>query len=182
MPQIYDMGPTALLPLRRKACWGCFFALNIRRLRPGLNPRTWVLKASTLPLDHRSRCSWDTWKNVVWLDRPQITKWRTRIACWLPKAINTYSEYVILIAFPLQQWLRERASMLRYTYIICPFFNLLSPCMRLGLSKERFTWTSQAVRSSETSTKFSQTKRCHIYCSLFTVWRLTTHIWVVPHR
>ena len=54
MPQIYDMGPTALLPLRRKACWG-FFTLKIRRLRPGLNPRTWVLKASTLPLDHRSR-------------------------------------------------------------------------------------------------------------------------------
>ena len=26
-----------------------------RRLRPGLNPRTWVPKASTLPLDHRSR-------------------------------------------------------------------------------------------------------------------------------
>jgi hypothetical protein len=24
-------------------------------LRPGLNPRTWVPKASTLPLDHRSR-------------------------------------------------------------------------------------------------------------------------------
>jgi len=31
------------------------FALKIRRLRPGLNPRTWVPKASTLPLDHRSR-------------------------------------------------------------------------------------------------------------------------------
>jgi len=29
--------------------------LKIRRLRPGLNPRTWVLKASTLPLDHRRR-------------------------------------------------------------------------------------------------------------------------------
>ena len=51
MPQIYDMGPTALLPLRRKACWGFFRPLKIRRLRPGLNPRTWVLKASTLPLD-----------------------------------------------------------------------------------------------------------------------------------
>jgi hypothetical protein len=24
MPQIYDMGPTALLPLPRKACWGFF--------------------------------------------------------------------------------------------------------------------------------------------------------------
>jgi hypothetical protein len=48
------MGPTALLPLRRKAYLG-FFAPKIRRLRPGVNPRTWVPKASTLPLDHRSR-------------------------------------------------------------------------------------------------------------------------------
>jgi len=32
-----------------------FFALKIRRLRPGANPRTWVPKASMLPLDHRSR-------------------------------------------------------------------------------------------------------------------------------
>jgi len=31
-----------------------FFALKIRRLRPGLNSQTWVLKASTLPLDHQS--------------------------------------------------------------------------------------------------------------------------------
>jgi len=46
MPQIYVMGPTALLPLQRKACWGFFPLLKIRELRPGLNPRTWVLKAS----------------------------------------------------------------------------------------------------------------------------------------
>jgi len=39
-----------------------------------------------------------------------------RIAVWIPKAANTYSEHVILIAFPLQQWLHERASVLRYTY------------------------------------------------------------------
>jgi len=32
---------------------------------------------------------------------------------------NTQSKYVILTAFPLQQWLHERASMLRYTYIVC---------------------------------------------------------------
>ena len=32
-----------------------FSPLKFRRLRPGLNPRTWVQKASTLPLDHRSR-------------------------------------------------------------------------------------------------------------------------------
>ena len=32
-----------------------FSPLKIRRLRPGLNPQTWVVKASTQPLDHRSR-------------------------------------------------------------------------------------------------------------------------------
>ena len=31
-----------------------YWRLKIRRLRPGLNPRTWVPKASTLPLDHQN--------------------------------------------------------------------------------------------------------------------------------
>ena len=34
-----------------------FSPWKIRLLRPGLKPRTWVPKASTLPLDHRSRCA-----------------------------------------------------------------------------------------------------------------------------
>jgi hypothetical protein len=34
---------------------------------------------------------------------------RMRFACWITKATDTHSEYVILIAFPRQQWLRERA-------------------------------------------------------------------------
>jgi len=46
-----------------------------------------------------------------------------RIACWIPKATNTLLDYVILIAFPQQQWLHERASMLRYVYIACPILN-----------------------------------------------------------
>jgi hypothetical protein len=54
MPQICDMGPMALLPLWRKACWGFFCPETSWWLRPGLNPRTWVLKGSMLPLDHRS--------------------------------------------------------------------------------------------------------------------------------
>ena len=36
------------------------------------------------------------------------TIWRGRNACWITTAINTQSEYVIFIAFPRQQWLRER--------------------------------------------------------------------------
>jgi hypothetical protein len=30
--------------------------------------------------------------------------WRMRCACWLTKATDTHSEYVKLIAFPIQQW------------------------------------------------------------------------------
>ena len=45
-----------------------------------------------------------------------MTIWRMRVACWIPKATKTRSEYVILIAFPLQQWLQEHASVLRHTY------------------------------------------------------------------
>ena len=48
-----------------------------------------------------------------------MTIWRMRIACWIPKATNTHPEYVLLIAFPQQQWLHERVSMLRYTYFGC---------------------------------------------------------------
>jgi hypothetical protein len=42
-----------------------------------------------------------------------------RFTCWIPKATNIHSEYVILIAFPLQEWLQERVSLLSYTFIAC---------------------------------------------------------------
>jgi len=59
------------------------------------------------------------WENIAERDRPQMTIWRLRIACRIPKATNTHSECVTLIAFPLQQWLHERASMLRFTHNAC---------------------------------------------------------------
>ena len=52
-----------------------------------------------------------------------MTIWRIRIACWITKATNKQTVCVILIAFPLQQWLQERASILRYTYIDCLVCN-----------------------------------------------------------
>ena len=58
------------------------------------------------------------WKNFVQPCRPPMTIWRMRIACWIPKATNAQSEYIIL-SFLLQQWLQEHASMLRYPYTVC---------------------------------------------------------------
>jgi hypothetical protein len=49
---------------------------------------------------------------------------RMRVACWITKATGTHSEYVILFAFPRQQWLLERASVLSYC-LSC--FQLLTP-------------------------------------------------------
>jgi len=58
-----------------------FLPLKIRRLRLGLNPRTWVPKASTLPLDHRSHRDDKDMKFKLnrlvkknyWLQTPNIT-------------------------------------------------------------------------------------------------------------
>jgi hypothetical protein len=54
-------------------------------------------------------------KNIAELGRPQTTIWRMRIACWITKPANTHSGYVTPTAFPLQQWLHERVSVLRHT-------------------------------------------------------------------
>jgi len=59
------------------------------------------------------------WKNTVEWGRPQMTIWRMRIACWIPNITNTHTGCVILIEFPLQQYSQQRASLIRYTYIVC---------------------------------------------------------------
>ena len=40
------------------------------------------------------------------------------IACWIPKATNTLLEYVILIAFPVQQWLNEYICLNVTLYVV----------------------------------------------------------------
>jgi len=58
-------------------------------------------------------------ENIVERGRTQLAIWRMRIACLIPKATNTHSEYVIPIAFPLQQRLHEHPCTLRYASIGC---------------------------------------------------------------
>ena len=50
-----------------------------------------------------------------------MAMWHMHIACWMLKVTNTHThtEYVILLAFPLQQWLHKCTSMVRYAYISC---------------------------------------------------------------
>ena len=71
------------------------------------------------------------WRNLVQPYMPQMTIWRMRTECWITKATNAHSQYVILIALLMQQWLRERLSMLRYTYITCHVSTLCVTCFSL---------------------------------------------------
>jgi len=56
------------------------------------------------------------WKNIVEPGRSQMTVWYTHISCCIHKSANTHFEYVILIAFLLQQWLHKCTSVLSYMY------------------------------------------------------------------
>ena len=58
-----------------------------------------------------------------------MTIWRLRISRQVAKATNTFSKYVILISFPLQQWLHERAAMLRHAYVACLIFKTALFCL-----------------------------------------------------
>jgi hypothetical protein len=62
-----------------------------------------------------------------------------RFACLRTKATDTFSEYVILLAFPLQQWLQECAAILRYAYVV--FF--------LGHSREERVLPSRRKKRRE---------------------------------
>jgi hypothetical protein len=68
------------------------------------------------------RKSYRLWDNVENYGRAgQATDdsiiWRMPVTCWVPKATDIHSEHVILIAFPVQQWLHALSTVLRYAYI-----------------------------------------------------------------
>ena len=43
--------------------------------------------------------------------------WRLGFICRMPKVTDIFSEYVIIGPFLLQQWLHERAPVLRHAFI-----------------------------------------------------------------
>ena len=81
------------------------------------------------------RKSYPLWDNVekcgtLRLATDGNTIRRMRFALWIPKAANTHSEYVILIAFPLQQWLTNGKPRSRVTGLLLEFLTLEYGTMR----------------------------------------------------
>jgi hypothetical protein len=61
------------------------------------------------------------WKNIAERVRQQMTIWRMRMVCWITKAADTHSEYVIPITIPRQEWLCEAP----HCYVMCTLLVLL---------------------------------------------------------
>jgi hypothetical protein len=101
-------------------------------------------------------CLWDNVERCCRVMRSMIV-WRVHIACWIPKATSTPSEYVLLIAFPLQQWLHECTSTLCYAYIACLFL--------LFCSKLSFSCLNISICSSLPSCNFSFAAVSFLSCS-----------------
>ena len=99
-----------------------------------------------------------------------------RFARWISKATNAHSEYVTLIAFSLQQWLRERASILRYTYIAwlftfpVIFFLFSNQQSEYWVLYELMCWLSLVVR-------FPPARRSLSWIQLTVDWCMAPRKW-----
>ena len=97
---------------------------------------------------------------------------RIRIACWIPKATDTHSDYLIFIVFPRQQWLHERTSKLCHTYIACHI--ILSSHLRLRRNHNNVFYISPQLLHTVTIIR---------HCSFVTVTVcLTTGPKPLPNR
>ena len=65
-------------------------------------------------------------KHFVEPGDPRVTIGRMRIACGITKASNTKSEYVILLAFPLQQRFHKSALIALYLRILSHLLTVFS--------------------------------------------------------
>ena len=118
------------------------------------------------------------WKNIVEPGRPHLKIWSIRIACWIPTSTQTHSEYLMLNAFPLQQWLHERASVLHYMYIAC-LVNIQTTSVKM--SHVTFP-TAIRLGTDFLHTSYSiyfTTLFCHLakhFCGIFNQLRAVVHL------
>ena len=68
---------------------------KLDRLRSTLAILAWIIKSTKV--DYGSECV-NKYYYILEPDRPQMTMWCMRIACWIYKAKDKNSEYLILTA------------------------------------------------------------------------------------
>jgi len=94
--------------------------------------------------------------------------WRMRISCWIPKAINTHSGCVILIAFPLQQCLHESPSMLPLRTLPVLLYYHITQLRYIKPSLKAKKWVGMKTSTDPTAWYF-------VWCSLFLKYTWILH-------
>jgi len=126
----YNLKRMRALYMKTKVCWILLGTRNVPDESSTENENPLCVFNNFFP---ENRAVYEIWKNTVQSHRSKMKIWRMRIACWIPKATNTHSQYAILTALPMQQRLHERTATLRYSTVhwlaLCVnvfFFNLPS--------------------------------------------------------
>jgi hypothetical protein len=116
---------------------------------------------------------------MVQPDKPHVTIWRMRIAWWIPKTTNTHSEYVILIAFPQQQWLHERVWM----HVKCASHSQLNWAILLfeGNSAGLRTVFSSRLSNRELRSSLRESHISSVYLSTPLWHHLKAHPFLANH-
>ena len=96
--------------------------------------------------------------------RAKMTIWRMRAACWIPKATDTHSQYVIFIAFLLQKYLQQSPSILSPTYIA----SLVSFMSSQVLPHTLFDYTS----ASSAELNLNKTNNNHVEVTYKSITRV----------
>ena len=143
------------------------------------------------------------WENILEPDRQQMTIWHLCIVCWIPKATNSQSEYALLIAFPLQQWVQKCASVLCYMYIACLVTHRLHPMQKQErdqlshlanlyslqmtsdpirqtcpvLTKTRYSWTHFLFLFNRPLVIFFSPLQCHHMSLMDFSWFSPSRLW-----
>jgi len=66
------------------------------------------------------------WENMVGSDRNHIKIRRMRCVSYITKTTDTYSEYVILIAFPRKQWVMRKRLIIGFMCTLLLLFGTVT--------------------------------------------------------
>ena len=133
--------------------------------------------------------------NIVERGTPQMTIWRMRIACWIPKATNTHTQCNAR-CFSTARMVARMRQKLRYTYIlflvmsyIHVFSSQLNPTSKLNFSRSwalmsSVMWSREDVGSTFPRNLFA----CLFLTSHYTMIlnlnrrcfsRMENHVWLL---
>jgi len=96
-----------------------------------------------------------TWNKYCRARQTTMTRRCIGIAYWIywkPKAKNTHIGCVIIIAFPLQQWMHEHVSLLLYPYtacqcVICTTFWCISALFSYGIGNYKLMYVARTLNT-----------------------------------